>query len=75
MLKAKCDRGETEITMKGTLPELCADALTIIHAVHSDMAEDDMLSAEVFKQMIIGSIDKAFYDEEDWDNEFNKERV
>lgn len=60
MLKASCNRGDMEISMKGDVAEIGADILTIINSVYKSLAEDDVISAEMFSMMIIANIYHAF---------------
>lgn len=71
MIKAKCDKGDVSISIRGGLPELCADTLTIVQAVYETLKEEDMIAATLFRDVIEAGISKGFeiYREEDKEDE------
>ena len=62
MIKASCNGGDTEISINGNLPELCADVLTIINSIYKAICEEDEASGMMFKVGIETEISHAFED-------------
>lgn len=62
MIKLHLDgnKGIMDMEMKGKLPELIADTLTILSMIHSTIKEKSELDAEYYKQCILSEIETAF---------------
>ena len=60
MIKASCDKGDMEITLNGDLSELYADTLTILNTIYTTLADDNLMCATLYRDLIERSISSAF---------------
>jgi hypothetical protein len=62
MIKVSIDGNKfmMDMEMKGSLPELIADTITILSMIHSTIKEKSELEAEYYKQCILSEIETAF---------------
>ena len=60
MLKASCNKGDVEITVKGDIVEKCADILTIINSIYTEIFKDDIIEATFFRDFIEDNITDSF---------------
>lgn len=65
MVNVKSNGGITELETGGTLSELYADVMSIIHYVYKAIAETDEGMADIFSQRIIDDIDMCFMSDEE----------
>jgi ketopantoate reductase len=61
------NEGRCELSVKGSVATLCADTITILKHVYKGMREENPESAEVYKKMMIQSIETAFMTNEELD--------
>lgn len=54
------NKGIMDLDIKGKLPELIADTLTILNMIHSTIQEQNKMEAEYYKQCILSEIETAF---------------
>lgn len=67
MIDIKCDRGRIEQHINGTLAELGADLLTMVHSVYTAIFEQDPLEGVEFKEVILSKMPEMFeLDENDY---------
>lgn len=60
MIKASCNKGEMELNLNGDLSELYADTLTILNTIYTALADDNLVCATLYRDMIENSISSAF---------------
>lgn len=62
MIKVSIDGNKfmMDMEMKGSLPEIIADTITILSMTHSIIKEKSELEAEYYKQCILSEIETAF---------------
>ena len=60
MIEVRCDHGDMDMHIKGDIPELCADMMTIINAVWHSIFEDNTISATFFRTYMEQNIGNAF---------------
>ena len=60
MLKASCNKGDVEIAIKGDIVETCADILTIINSIYTEIFKDDIIEATFFRDCVEGNIKDSF---------------
>ena len=60
MLKASCNKGDVEVRIKGDVVETCADILTIINSIYTEIFKDDIIEATFFRDCVEGNISDSF---------------
>ena len=62
MIKVSIDGNKPmmDMEMKGSLPEIIADTMTILSMIHGTIKEKSEFEAEYYKQCILSEIETAF---------------
>jgi len=61
MIKAKTKKGETDLSISGTMSDICADTVAIVMAIRRSLAENDPVCGEIYEEAMKAKlIDLAF---------------
>jgi len=71
MLKIKANKGDMDIEVKGTVPELAADTLCIVQSIYQSLFEDSPMDAVMFRNMVLTGLNSKELDIFRYD--YNKE--
>lgn len=52
MIIYSCNEGDVGLSVQGSIGDLCADAVTLIHAVWVELKEQNPVAAEFFKETV-----------------------
>ena len=71
MIKGKIEKGSVQVSIHGNAPVLAAEVCCLIRAMYKSMAEDSKVSADKFKEIIVGEAngDEMFSAELDDDDD------
>lgn len=66
MVEVKMDKGNMELSVNGSVTEVAADMLVILHRIYLRILEEDILSATQFRDLIETGIEEkvVFVDDE-----------
>lgn len=65
MIKIEVNKGEVDSYINGSLSEICADCITVIHAVYNQIKAEDEESAEEFKHIMSKHMSLSFNTEDE----------
>lgn len=60
MIKYEMNKGVVKIQTEGSGPELVADVLALVHAIHAEISKKDLFAGLLFEHAFRASIDIAF---------------
>ena len=66
MVEVKMDKGNMELSVNGSIPELATDMLVILHRIYLRILEKDIVSATEFRDLVEAGIEEkvVFVDDE-----------
>ena len=66
MVEVKIDKGNMELSVNGSVTEVAADMLVILHRIYLRILEEDIISATKFRDLVETSIEEkvVFVDDE-----------
>lgn len=60
MIKVSCDKGSVSLHMEGTVPEISADAMTMLSAIYESVFKQDIIQALIFREIVEEHIQDVF---------------